>query len=386
VGVDEQFMTAVAGDKEIGQVNPRTGTLTGKRVKAARLFDLMTAAAWENGEPGILFFDHINNANSLPGCGPMRATNPCGEQPLLDYECCNLGSLNLLSYVIDTEGSYKQRIRWELLEEDICTAVRFLDNVIDSNYYPLPEIRDITLANRKIGLGVMGFADMLIALGIPYASKNALEVIDAVMGFIREKSIQASIMLGREKGNFPNIDKSIFRGQDRRNATLTTIAPTGTLSMLAGVSSGIEPLFGLSFVKEVLEGNRFIVHNRKFEEVAEQRGFLSRNLLDEIAVRGGLKGIKGIPEDIKGVFATAFEISPDWHVEVQAAFQKHVDNAVSKTVNFTNKAMLEDIKAVYLQAWKKGCKGITIYRMGSRENQVVRFSGKDSVGCLTCMD
>ncbi|PKM38816.1 MAG: ribonucleoside-diphosphate reductase, adenosylcobalamin-dependent [Firmicutes bacterium HGW-Firmicutes-8] len=392
VGVDEVFMSEAARGGEIDLLNPRTGRPTGQRVSASSLFDIIVKAAWENGEPGILFFDHINAANTVPGCGPLRATNPCGEQPLFDYESCNLGSLNLPLYLTEAEGDFRGRIDWGLLGRDVYTAVRFLDNVIDVNHYVFPEIKEMTAGNRKIGLGVMGFADMLVELGIPYASDRALELTDALMGFIKDKCNEASTVLGWEKGCFPNIDKSIYQGKYRRNATLTTIAPTGTLSMLVESSSGIEPLFGLNFVKEALDGKHFSITNSRFEKAARKRGFWSRDLMDEVALKGGLKDIDGIPGDIREVFATGFEISPAWHIKVQAAFQKHVDNAVSKTINFPPEASVDDIKSAYMQAWREGCKGLTIYRMGSRENQVLKFTAKDReraenpVKCLTCMD
>ncbi len=392
VGVDGKFMSEVAGNGEIDFINPRTGRPTGKKVRAGELFDAMVMAAWENGEPGILFFDHINAANTVPGCDQIRATNPCGEQPLFDYESCNLGSLNLPAYLVESDNGNSRGIDWDMLGNDIMTAVRFLDNVIDVNYYPFPAIEEMTRGNRKIGLGVMGFADLLVELGVPYASEESLKLIDKLMGFIKTKASAASQQLGGEKGCFPNIDKSVYKGRCMRNATLTTIAPTGTLSMLVETSSGIEPLFGLNFVKEVLDGKYFHITNRRFEEVARKRGFWSSDLPDEVARKGGLKDIQGIPEDVKRVFATAFEIPPEWHVKVQAAFQKHVDNAVSKTINFPNQATPADIKSAYIRAWEQGCKGLTIYRTGSRENQVLKFVAKDRITeenpgrCSVCTD
>lgn len=388
VGVDDRFMDAVAADGPVNLINPRTGRLNGQTVSAAEVFDAMVQAAWANGEPGVLFFDNINKANPVPGLGPLIATNPCGEQPLFEYESCNLGSLNLPAYVIGEKAGLPAQIDWELLERDVFTAVRFLDDVIDVNYYLFAEIEEVTKGNRKIGLGVMGFADLLVELGIPYASAEALQLIDSLMGFIRSKAREASTVLAREKGSFPFIGLSIFKGQEMRNATLTTIAPTGTLSMLAEVSSGIEPLFGLSFVKEVLEGKQFHVTNRRFEETAKKTGFWSQDLLDEVAEKGSLAGMKGIPDRIRAVFATAFDIAPEWHVLVQAAFQRHVDNAVSKTINFPPEATPDDVKAAYVQAWEQGCKGLTIYRTGSRENQVLRFMSKDraeeQARCAVC--
>ncbi|WP_418790296.1 adenosylcobalamin-dependent ribonucleoside-diphosphate reductase [Phosphitispora sp. TUW77] len=390
VGVDTRFMNQVINGGDIDQINPRTSKSNGTTISAAVLFDAMTYAAWANGEPGILFLDNINKANTVPGCGLMNATNPCGEQPLLDYESCNLGSLNLTAYLNKAGERYQERINWSLLAEDIAAAVRFLDNIIDVNKYIFPEIEEITKGNRKIGLGVMGFADMLIDLGIPYASEEALELIEVLMRFIRMKAMETSVALGREKEPFPNIDKSIYRGETIRNATVTTIAPTGTISMLAGTSSGIEPLFGLSFFKEVLEGRRVYISSRSFEEMARKRGFWSNDLMQELAHKGSLERIAGIPEHVRKVYATAFEISPQWHIKVQAAFQKHVDNAVSKTINFPARAAVEDIRSAYIMAWKSGLKGLTIYRNGSRSNQVLRFDSEDGnkaispAGCYTC--
>jgi len=390
VGVDDRFMTAVAADGAADLVNPRTGRPDGRKVRAAELFDAMVQAAWANGEPGILFFDHINRANTVPGLGRLIATNPCGEQPLFDYESCNLGSLNLPAYIGEEGAGPAEQIDWDLLGRDVSVAVRFLDNVIDMNYYVFDEIEEVTKGNRKIGLGVMGFADLLVELGIPYASEEALRLIDRLMGFIQSKAREASAALARAKGSFPNIELSTFKGGEMRNATVTTIAPTGTLSMLAEASSGIEPLFGLSFVKEVLEGRQFHITNRRFEEAAKRLGFWSRDLLDEAAAKGSLAGMQGIPEQIRAVFATTFDIAPEWHVRVQAAFQRHVDNAVSKTINFPYEATPDDVKAAYIQAWQQGCKGLTIYRTGSRENQVLRFMSKDMADeqtrCTVCED
>ncbi len=391
VGVSGDLMNKAAGGGSIPLINPRTGKPV-REIKADILLEAMILAAWENGEPGVLFFDRINAANTVPGLGDLESTNPCGEQPLFDYECCNLGSLNLPKYLTGTGTDLNKMIDWDLLEQDILTAVRFLDNVIDVNYYPFPEIEVMAKGNRKIGLGVMGFADMLVRLAVPYASDAALEVADRVMGFINQKAKDASTRLAEEKGSFPNKDKSIYKDTPMRNATLTTIAPTGTLSMLVDTSSGIEPLFGLSFVKEALEGHKFVVTNPYFAEIAERRGFLTRDLIDEVTGKGSLQGIAGVPEDVRRVFATSFEIFAEWHIKVQAAFQRHVDNAVSKTINFPCTATVEDVRKAYFAAWKLGCRGLTIYRAGSRENQVMRFAAKDKVQerigerCSVCTD
>ncbi|MDT3701039.1 MAG: adenosylcobalamin-dependent ribonucleoside-diphosphate reductase [Thermincola sp.] len=388
VGVSNEFMNKSAHGGSVTLVNPRTGNPS-RQVKACDLFEAMVMAAWDNGEPGILFMDRINEANTVPGLGRLEATNPCGEQPLFGYECCNLGSLNLPQYLRINGGNYE--IDWDLLERDILTAVRFLDNVIDVNYYPFPETEALAQGNRKIGLGIMGFADFLIRLGIPYASDAAIETANTLMGFINRKAREASTRLSEEKGSFFNMKKSVFKGS-MRNATVTTIAPTGTLSLLAGTSSGIEPLLGLNFIKEALEGNKFAVTYPYFAEVGERRGFLTPGLMEEVNEKGSLRDITGVPEDVRSVFATAFEIPAEWHIKVQAAFQRHVDNAVSKTINFPNGATVEDVRQAFFTAWKLGCKGLTIFREGSRENQVMRFAGKDKEPdnfgerCAVCAD
>lgn len=388
VGVSNKFMNKAAHGGSVALINPRTGNPS-RQVKACDLFEAMVMAAWDNGEPGILFMDRINEANTVPGLGRLEATNPCGEQPLFGYECCNLGSLNLPQYLRINGGNYE--IDWDLLERDILTAVRFLDNVIDVNYYPFPETEALAQGNRKIGLGIMGFADFLIRLGVPYASDAAIETANKLMGFINRKAREASTRLGEEKGSFFNIGKSVFKGA-MRNATVTTIAPTGTLSLLAGTSSGIEPLFGLNFIKEALEGNKLAVTYPYFAEVGERRGFLTPGLMEEVNEKGSLRDITGVPEDVRNVFATAFEIPAEWHIKVQAAFQRHVDNAVSKTINFPNGATVEDVRQAFFTAWKLGCKGLTIFREGSRENQVMRFAGKDKEPdnfgerCAVCAD
>lgn len=391
VGVSGDLMNKAANGGLVALINPRSGKAV-REIEAGKLLEAIILAAWENGEPGILFFDKINEANTVPGLGPLEATNPCGEQPLFDYECCNLGSLNLPKYLAGTGSELTKRIDWDLLEEDVLTAIRFLDNIIEVNYYPFPDIELMAKGNRKIGLGVMGFADLLVRLAVPYASDAAVEVVEVIMGFINRKSKEASARLAEEKGSFPNINRSIYMGRPMRNATVTTIAPTGTLSMLVDTSSGIEPLYGLSFIKEALEGNRFVVTNPYFAEIAEKRGFLTPAFMEEVADKGSLREIAGVPEDIRRVFATAFEVPAEWHIKVQAAFQRHVDNAVSKTVNFPCEATVEDVRRAYFTAWKLGCKGLTIFREGSRENQVMRFAAKDkgleSSGerCSVCTD
>jgi ribonucleoside-diphosphate reductase alpha chain len=296
--------------------------------------------------------------------GMSESTNPCGEVPLLPSESCNLGSINLAKMV--KYGA----IEWEKLEKTINIGVEFLDNIIDVNKYPLPEIEAITKANRKIGLGVMGFADMLVQLGIPYNSEEALKTGEEVMKFIQEKSHAMSERLAKERGAFPNFPGSVYK-KPIRNATVTTVAPTGTISIIAGCSSGIEPLFAISFVRNVMDGTKLLEDNPYFEAVARERGFYSEELMMKIARHGTLAGIDEVPEDVKRVFVTAFDVAPRWHVRMQAAFQKHCDNAVSKTINFPNDVDIREVEKAYMLAYELKCKGITVYRYGSRPQQVL---------------
>lgn len=367
VGLTEGFMKALEEDREYELINPKTRQAT-RKLRAREVFSLIVNHAWKNGEPGIVFLDRLNESNPTPKLGEIESTNPCGEQPLLPFESCNLGSINL-SKVVSPED---RKIEWGKLKEITWKAVHFLDNVIDKNRYPLEKIAEMTKSNRKIGLGIMGWADMLIQLGIPYNSPEAVTLADEVMGFIQREGKNASAALAEERGVFPNYTGSIYEGKMRlRNATVTTIAPTGTLSIIAGCSSGIEPLFAVSYVRTVMEGTKLIEVNPHFEAVAKQRGFWSRQLMERIAEKGHLHGFDEIPEDVRRVFVTAHDISPLEHIKMQAAFQKHVDNAVSKTVNFPHHAMPKDVEDVYLLAYNLGCKGVTVYRDGSREEQVL---------------
>ena len=369
VGLTDAFMEAVQEDKPFPLLNPRTKQEVG-RVRATELFDLIVRSAWATGEPGVIFLDALNRSNPLGHLGEIEATNPCGEQPLLPYESCNLGSLNLAKVAEDGSISY------QALKEMVHTCVHFLDNVIDANRFPLDIIAQRTKENRKVGLGVMGFADLLLKLGIPYNSEEAVQVAEEVMAFINAEAQAASRALAEERGNFPTYPGSTYDGNGTgrmRNATVTTIAPTGTISIIAGASSGIEPLFAVSYIRRVLEGTELVEVHPYFEELARRRGFYSPELMRAVAQTGSIRDFKEIPKDIRRLFVTAHEVSPQWHVKIQAAFQKHTDNAVSKTVNFPPLATPEDVHQVYLMAHEQGLKGVTIYRDGSREDQVLSF-------------
>lgn len=374
VGLTEEFMKALEGDHEYALVNPRTKQVS-KMLRARDVFNLIVTHAWKNGEPGIVFLDRLNESNPTPQLGEIESTNPCGEQPLLPFESCNLGSINLAKMVRKVEGEpgeERYELDWQKLKDVTWQAVHFLDNVIEVNKYPLSQIGEMTRANRKIGLGVMGWADMLIRLGVPYDSPEAVGLAEEMMGFIQGEGKNASAALADERGVFPNYAGSIYDGKARlRNATITTIAPTGTLSIIAGCSSGIEPLFAVSYVRTVMEGTKLIEVNPHFEEVAKGKGFWTRKLMEQVAEKGGLHGFTEIPEEVRKVFVTAHDITPLEHVKMQGAFQKYVDNAVSKTVNFPHHATPKDVEEVYLLAYKLGCKGVTVYRDGSREEQVL---------------
>ncbi len=380
VGVTEVFIRAVENDEQYEVKNPRTQEVV-DRYSAREVFDKIINHAWKNGDPGIIFLDRLNKDNPTPALGQIESTNPCGEQPLLPYEACNLGSINLAHMVKESDGIKK--IDYAKLKKIVHAAVRFLDDVIDMGKYPLEKIRIMVEGNRKIGLGVMGYADLLVIMGIPYNSEEALEVAGKIMGFIQEESKNASKELAAEKGVFPNFKGSIYDshdGYDIRNATTTTIAPTGTLSIIADCSSGVEPLFALSFVKNVMDNDRLVEVNKYFKQIAKEEGFYSEELMRKIAGTGSLKEIDDIPSEYKRIFVTAHEVLPKWHVRTQAAFQKFVDNAVSKTVNFSNSATVKDVEDVYMLAYRLGCKGITIFRDGSRDSQVLEVEGKKTDG------
>ncbi len=368
VAATDDFMKALEEDGEYWLINPRNKEKV-RKLKARDVWNLMAKSAWQSGDPGLVFIDEINRHNPTPEIGGIEATNPCGEQPLLSYESCNLGSINLSRMVEDG------KINWEKLRETVRNAVHFLDNVIDANKYRLKQIEQMTKGNRKIGLGVMGFADMLIKLEIAYNSEEALDLAENLMKFIEEESHRKSVEIGEERGSFPNFEKSVWKDKYDaiRNATVTTIAPTGSISIIAGCSSGIEPIFAISFIRNVLSGTRLFETNPLFEIIAKERGFYSAKLLEEIAKTGSVRKIDGVPEDIKRLFLTALDTQPEWHVRMQAAFQKYTDNAVSKTVNMPSDASVEDVKKVYELAWKLKCKGVTVFRYGSKPEQVLHI-------------
>ena len=377
VGITDAFMESLKAETDYDLFDPRDGAKTGQ-LKAKEVYGALVQRAWENGDPGIVFLDKVNQYNPTPDLGEIESTNPCGEQPLLPMEACNLGSINLARFVIETDEG--PAFDYTELKEVVWESVHFLDNTIDMSQYPLPEIADMVRGNRKIGLGVMGFADLLYQLRIPYNSKKALEMAETVMGFIQKESHQASRQLAQERGVFGNFDKSIFKGRKKcsyRNATTTTIAPTGTLSIIAGCSSGIEPLFALSFARTVMDNDRLLETNPYFEKRAKEKGYFSTDLMDVVAQKGTIRGIEEIPEEDRTVFVTAHDVVPEWHLRMQAAFQKHTDNAVSKTVNLPGGASVDDVKEVYDLAYSLSCKGVTIYRDGSKENQVLSFTDKE---------
>ncbi len=365
VSVTDSFLSALDAGGEYELVNPRSKEVS-RSLPAEEIFDLAASHAWRSGDPGLVFIDEINRHNPTPAAGAFEGTNPCGEQPLLDYESCNLGSINVSRFVSGDDFD------WERLGPVIDEGVHFLDNVIDVCRYPLDSIDKITRANRKIGLGVMGFADALILLGIPYDSEEALEAAKRLMRFVSERARRASAALARERGSFPGFKASIWpaRGFEAlRNATVTTIAPTGTISIIAGCASGIEPLFAVSYFRKVMEGTLFLEENEHFRRIAAERGFHSRDLLGKIAESGSCTGVEGVPEDVQRLFVTAHEVAPEWHLRMQAAFQEYTDNAVSKTVNLPASASVGTVKRVFRMAADLKLKGITVYRYGSRSQQ-----------------
>lgn len=372
VAVTDKFMKAIKEKQKYDLVNPRTNRVE-KQLDASTVFDMIVNMAWKNGEPGIIFLDRINRDNPTPEIGQIESTNPCGEQPLLPYESCNLGSINLAHMLKQDERGWS--IDWEKLRDVTVWAVRFLDDVIDVNRYPLTQIEEMTKANRKIGLGIMGFADMLLRLEVPYDSDEALEIARNLMKFIHTTARSASQKLAEQRGNFPNFHKSTLKKKYpmMRNATVTTIAPTGTISIIASSSSGIEPLFAIAYIRNVMDRDELSEVNPIFEEVAKKRGFYSDELMKKIAEKGSIADMEEIPADVRRIFVVAHDITPEWHIRMQAAFQEYIDNAVSKTVNFPRTATPDDVRKVYMMAFELGLKGVTVYRDGSRDEQVLNI-------------
>ncbi len=380
VAITDDFMASVQADEEYDLVNPRSGEVVDS-ISARRIFDLIADMAWKNGEPGLIFLDRINRDNPTPELGEVESTNPCGEQPLLPYESCNLGSINLGAFVQMSEwpADEDNAVDWDGLSRTVHRAVHFLDNVIDANHYPIAEIRAITRANRKIGLGIMGWAEVLLKLGIPYDSERAVQLAERFMRFIDEESKAASQRLAEVRGPFDNYDRSVFRGdgRPRRHATTTTIAPTGSISIIGETSSGIEPLFSIAFTRHVLDGEKLVEANPQFAEVARQEGFYSDALMQRLAGGESLQAQEEVPDEVKQVFVTALDIDPQWHIRMQAAFQAHTDNAVSKTINFPHDASRDQIADSFSWAYDLQCKGLTVYRVGSRQEQVLVSGGEE---------
>lgn len=389
VAVTDEFMDRVKNGQPYNLINPRTHAVV-KQLEARHVMDQIVESAWRNGEPGVIFIDRINRDNPTPELGQIESTNPCGEQPLLPYESCVLGSINLSRFCLDGAVDFAR------LKKVVGFAVRFLDNVIDVSEYQIPQIAEITRLNRKVGLGVMGWADLLILLGIPYDSEEAIEQAQAVMSFISQEALKASVELAKERGPFPRwFQESLYRSdaherariarspEPRRNATVTTVAPTGTISLIANCSSGIEPVYSIAHRRRSFDSEHMIFVHPIFEEYAREHGFFSDELLKSVAEKGSLHGIPNVPADAARVFVTTHEIAPEWHVRMQAAFQRHIDAAVSKTINFPAGATVEDVKRSYLLAHELGCKGITVYRDGSREKQVLSTELEDMDEPLT---
>jgi ribonucleoside-diphosphate reductase alpha chain len=377
VAITDKFMDAYENDTEYDLINPKDGTKVGS-LNARKVFQEIAEGAWRTGDPGLIFIDRMNrgSANPVPTIGPVESTNPCGEQPLYPYDSCNLGSIFLNYFVKETSDGVKT-VDWEKLKEVTHTTVRFLDNVIQMNPYPLNAIRRVSLAIRRIGLGVGGWADMLVELGIPYDSERSLELGEKVMKIIQDEAVKETQELAKKRGSFPLFPVSIYKdGPARRNSTVTTIAPTGTISIIAGSSSGIEPLFAIAYqhiVKDKHLDRTLTFVNPKFEEVARERGFWSEEIKAKVAEHGVIRNIKEIPEDVKAVFGTAHEMHHDWHIKMQSVFQKYTENAVSKTINMANNVTVEDIKNAYLLSWEKNCKGVTVFRDGCKDAQVLNL-------------
>ncbi|MEA1973844.1 MAG: vitamin B12-dependent ribonucleotide reductase [Candidatus Cloacimonadota bacterium] len=391
VGITQEFMQAVRQDNDYNLISPHTGEIY-ESINARDVFNLIVEMAHQNGEPGIIFLDKINEKNPIPQLGKMESTNPCGEQPLLPNEACNLGSINLAKLL-----NKKNKIDWKLLKKTIFDSVEFLEDVIDRSNFPLPEINETVKANRKIGLGIMGWADLLYLLKIPYNSDEAIELAEEIMEFVDYYAKVKSSEIAEEKGSFDNYKGSIYdtenlvrdkqkldwkkliktiKNKGIRNSTVTTIAPTGTISMISNTSSGIEPQFSLVYVKNVMDGQKLLYVNPHFEDAIKKTDIYSKELMEKVAQSGSIQDFDEIPENIKKVFVTSHDVTPEWHIRMQAAFQKYCDNAVSKTINFKRSATKEDVHIAYELAYDLECKGITVYRDGSRDNQVMSVGNK----------
>ena len=372
VALTEDFMKAVEKDETYPLVMPGSREAVGS-LNAREVFEILVQKAWESGDPGIVFLDRINRDNPTPDQGEMESTNPCGEQPLLPYEACNLGSINLAKFFVPGKRG-NDAIDWQDLRRVIHLGVRFLDNVIDASRFPIDRITENVHKNRKIGLGVMGWADLLYQLGIAYDSQEALNLAEKVMSFIREEGRVGSQILAKERGPFPAYATSIYGQKGMgpyRNATITTIAPTGTLSIIAGCSSGIEPLFALCFTRHVMDGEKLVEVNPYFEQALKDADCHSLKLMEKVAEKGSVKSMDHLPESLREVFVTAMDIEATWHLRMQAAFQDYTDNAVSKTVNLEHDATVDDIRRIYWMAYEQGCKGVTVYRDGCKSAQVL---------------
>ncbi len=388
VSLTDRFWQAVEKGEDYELISPHTGEVS-KKLNSKEVFDLIVKSAHRNGEPGLIFIDKMNQFNPTPALGLYEATNPCGEQVLMPYESCNLGSINLLNMTVKKDSGYE--VDWDRLQDITRKAVHFLDNVIDANKHPIKQIEHKTKLTRKIGLGVMGWASLLTRLGVPYNSEEALELANRVMSLIVTEARLESLRIAKTKGVFPAFEKSIYaKGGEKmrfRNATLTTLAPTGTISIIAGpCSSGIEPIFAISYYRNVMDKTKLVETDPVFEVVAKERGFYTPELMEKIAQEGSIHDIKEIPDDVKRVFVTAHDISPEWHIKMQAEFQKYTDNAVSKTINFSHAATEEDVRKAYILAYKLGCKGITVYRDGSRDEQVLNVNKKEAAPAVQMQD
>lgn len=386
VGITDAFMHALENNADWQLVHPNTKTVI-KKLSARHLWQSIAENAWQTGDPGLIFIDSINAANPTPDLGQIECTNPCGEVPLLSYEPCNLGSVNLSKFIQQNNGCYE--INWRLLEDVLHTAIRFLDNVIEVNNYIIPEIKTMAMGNRKIGLGVMGWAELLILLEIPYASEQAVRLAEQLMQFVQETCLKASVSLAKERGSFPNYEKSICRTTGTlRNATRTSIAPTGTISIIAGTSSSIEPLFALAFQRhEVLNGENLFSVNRLFVTCLKKQKLYTEKIMKQAIEEGMANNIKELPVELKNIFLTAIEIPPRWHLLHQLAFQKYTDNAVSKTINLPENTTVNDVEDIYKTAWQNRAKGITIFRNKSKGRQVM-YPGIRHVtkGCKVCIE